>query len=363
MHPVDFLEELVATPSLSRHEHEFSEKLVARMQELGLVAHRDEVGNAIGSRGRGSKTLVLLGHMDTVGGGPEVHRKDGKLYGRGTVDAKGPLAVFVQALARIKMPDDWKVVVIGAVEEEVASSFGARHIVKAYHPEACVIGEPSGSRALTLGYKGYLKVEFERHQPTAHTAGPNPSACDHVFQFCENAFELCHTINGEETRFFHCVHGTIREMHTPHDEQEESARVKMTFRLPPQLSPAQLEARLREFSDPVGHMTTEGGLQAHLGERNSSLVGAFSRTFRNRGWRPRHKVKTGTSDMNVVGPVWRCPIAAYGPGDSSLDHTPDEHIRIEEYLESIDVLSETLEDFMGTHQSVKEKSEASSIEQ
>jgi len=40
----------------------------------------------------------------------------------------------------------------------------------------------------------------------------------------------------------------------------------------------------------------------------------------------------------VVGPVWNCPIVAYGPGNSSLDHTPNEHIEVEEYLRAIKVL-------------------------
>jgi N2-acetyl-L-lysine deacetylase (EC 3.5.1.-) len=46
--------------------------------------------------------------------------------------------------------------------------------------------------------------------------------------------------------------------------------------------------------------------------------------------------------MNVVGPIWRCPILAYGPGDSNLDHTPDEHILIDEYLRAIKVLEDAL---------------------
>ena len=48
--------------------------------------------------------------------------------------------------------------------------------------------------------------------------------------------------------------------------------------------------------------------------------------------------------MNVVGPIWQCPIVAYGPGDSSLDHTPDEHLVITEYLRAIDVLQCVLEE-------------------
>ena len=53
-------------------------------------------------------------------------------------------------------------------------------------------------------------------------------------------------------------------------------------------------------------------------------------------------LKTGTSDMNVVAPIWRCPIVAYGPGDSSLDHTPNEHLQLNEYWKAINVLEETL---------------------
>ena len=48
--------------------------------------------------------------------------------------------------------------------------------------------------------------------------------------------------------------------------------------------------------------------------------------------------------MNVVGPTWGANIVAYGPGDSRLDHTPQEHILIEEYLHAIDVLESVLRD-------------------
>jgi LysW-gamma-L-lysine carboxypeptidase len=55
-------------------------------------------------------------------------------------------------------------------------------------------------------------------------------------------------------------------------------------------------------------------------------------------------VKTGTADMNVVAPHWpQTPIVAYGPGDSSLDHTPHEHIDLTEYLRAIEVLTATLQ--------------------
>jgi LysW-gamma-L-lysine carboxypeptidase len=60
---------------------------------------------------------------------------------------------------------------------------------------------------------------------------------------------------------------------------------------------------------------------------------------------PGFVVKTGTSDMNVVGPIWQCPIVAYGPGDSALDHTPNEHLPLDEYWRAICVLEMMLENF------------------
>jgi LysW-gamma-L-lysine carboxypeptidase len=52
--------------------------------------------------------------------------------------------------------------------------------------------------------------------------------------------------------------------------------------------------------------------------------------------------KTGTGDMNILGRAMNLPIVTYGPGDSHLDHTIDEHIVINEYLDSIQVYKETL---------------------
>jgi [amino group carrier protein]-lysine/ornithine hydrolase len=60
--------------------------------------------------------------------------------------------------------------------------------------------------------------------------------------------------------------------------------------------------------------------------------------IRETGGTPRFKVKTGTADMNVVAPHWNVPMVAYGPGDSALDHTPNEHVEISEYEKAISVL-------------------------
>jgi LysW-gamma-L-lysine carboxypeptidase len=52
--------------------------------------------------------------------------------------------------------------------------------------------------------------------------------------------------------------------------------------------------------------------------------------------------------MNVVGPLWRCPILAYGPGDSALDHTPQEHILLDEYWKAVQVVAAVVRRWVGS---------------
>jgi LysW-gamma-L-lysine carboxypeptidase len=91
-----------------------------------------------------------------------------------------------------------------------------------------------------------------------------------------------------------------------------------------------------------GHVTFYAEETAFRADKNTDLARAFVAAIRRAGGEPAFKVKTGTSDMNVVGPVWHCPIVAYGPGDSNLDHTPNEHVSLAEYDRAIEVLTDVL---------------------
>jgi [amino group carrier protein]-lysine/ornithine hydrolase len=81
---------------------------------------------------------------------------------------------------------------------------------------------------------------------------------------------------------------------------------------------------------------------AFRADKNTPPARALVAAIRAHGGTAGYNVKTGTSDMNVVAPLWKCPIVAYGPGDSNLDHTPDEHVDVNEYLHAIDVLTDAL---------------------
>ena len=87
------------------------------------------------------------------------------------------------------LPREWAALpgltltVIGAVEEEAATSAGAYHAVEQYHPDFCVIGEPSGWSRVTLGYKGRLLVDYFLERAVSHTAGQERGACEEAVGF------------------------------------------------------------------------------------------------------------------------------------------------------------------------------------
>ena len=107
---------LVEHYSPSGSEEAAASWLVKHMSSLGFEASLDEVGNALGVMGTGNKQVILLGHIDTVPGEIPVQVENEILFGRGSVDAKGPLACFVDAVAQVGVLDGWQFVVIGAVD-------------------------------------------------------------------------------------------------------------------------------------------------------------------------------------------------------------------------------------------------------
>ena len=389
---VDLLTRLVAIPSFSHQESEASNYLVDAMRGFGFERSQvDAAGNAVGEIGAvgAGRTVVLLGHIDTVFGDIPVRvencREGPMLYGRGSVDAKGPLATFTAAAARLG--GDWarqhdiRLVVVGAVEEEAATSKGARFIRDRFNgkqepvPDYCLIGEPSGTTRITLAYMGRLLLEMKADQPMMHSAGPNPG-------IATSAVDLWNWVNGHAACFnreragtFDQMRPSLREIRSWTDENmRDLAWIKIGIRLPlnfdvnafladlwqwvcedevgrtpppepPSIEAADAEPQEIQFGDDELKLKFRlfGYEPAWRSSRNSALVRSFLAAIRDQtAERPRFVSKSGTSDMNVVGPAWQCPIAAYGPGDSNLDHTPNEHISLDEYWQAIQVLETAL---------------------
>jgi [amino group carrier protein]-lysine/ornithine hydrolase len=341
----DLLTALVRRYSPSHHERPAVDELVGWMKAHGFRAQVDEVGNAVGEIGPhdAPHTLMLLGHIDTFPVDLPVFERDGLLYGRGTVDAKGPLSAFAEAAAGAAIPAGWRVIVVGAVEEEAATSKGARHVRESYAPDWCIIGEPSGASRVTLGYKGRIVFEYTLTRPMAHTARPEPSVAALGAAFWGRIEAWCAAQNAGIDSPFEQVWAHLRGINTTTDHLTETARLSVSMRLPPRLGPDDVLEAVRGLADEGGEFATYGHERAVQSDRTSPLVRAMLAGIRAQGDKPGFVLKTGTADMNVVAEKWNIPIVAYGPGDSNLDHTPDEHISLAEYQQAVRVLTHVIE--------------------
>ncbi|MGQ9682408.1 MAG: [LysW]-lysine hydrolase [Anaerolineae bacterium] len=339
---VELLHRMVSIPSVSGSEQELAGFLVRAMRERGFTAAVDEAGNAIGELGDGPQEILLLGHMDTVPGAIPVQIHAGALYGRGAVDAKGPLAAFIAAVTRVGPLPGKRLVVAGAVEEEAASSKGARHLLQTRRPAVVVIGEPSGWERITIAYKGRLLVEYRLEQPLAHTAGPEEGVCERAAGFWEALRAHAGAYNQGRERRYERLDISLRGMRSGGDGLTEWAELTIAYRIPPALALPEVRTAVESLAHPEATVHYRGEEMPYQAAKNTRLVAALLSGIRAVGGRPAFSFKTGTSDMNVVGPVWNCPIAAYGPGDSSLDHTPEERIDLAEYELAIRVLVEAL---------------------
>jgi len=336
--------ELVKHYSSSGEETSAVNYLIARMKDLGFTkAYKDEVGNAIGVMGEGGKQIVLLGHIDTVPGEIETRIEDDIFYGRGSVDAKGPLSTFVDAVASLgHARSDWQIVVIGAIDEE-RESVGARHIVDKYRPDFAIIGEPSRWDRITLGYKGSAQAKVTARREMAHSARADETTSEAAFAVWGRVRAWADEFNADKKRAFEQILVSLRGLSSGDDGFETWASLLIGARLPVDIPPDAWYSKLEELAVPENMEQSGFSIPAYRAERNTPLVRAFLKGIRATGGKPGFVVKTGTADVNIVAPVWGCPAVVYGPGDSNLDHTPNEHISLEEYGKAVDVLSEVLQ--------------------
>ncbi|WP_175424108.1 [LysW]-lysine hydrolase [Haladaptatus sp. W1] len=333
----DLLVELVETHSVSGEEADCAERLAAFLEAEGRDVWIDDVGN-VRAPGNG---VLLTSHIDTVPGDVPVELDDGILHGRGSVDAKGPLAAM--AVAAVETGASF----VGVVGEET-NSRGARYLVSDVdEPEFVVNGEPSGWDALTLGYRGYLTGTYSVTVDSVHTSRPEPNAIQYATEWLtrvESAFDTAASDADESST---ATSVTVKPVEfdgglTP-DGFATEATVEIQFRIPSSTTAEEIRS-VAEAELDVGELSWNTPIPPTLSSPRTELGRAFRVAIREEGGDPSLLRKTGTSDANLYAEAWDCPVVTYGPGDSSLDHTPEEHIELVEFDRSISVLTDVCED-------------------
>lgn len=125
----------------------------------------------------GGRTLLLCGHIDTVGveGMDEPHRprREGdRLYGRGSYDMKAGLAAALVAARDAADAGLRGDVVVACVADEEHASLGVREALGHVRADAAIVTEPT-ELEVVIAHKGFVWAEVTVEGVAAHGSRPH----------------------------------------------------------------------------------------------------------------------------------------------------------------------------------------------
>lgn len=348
--PVEITAAIVDVPSESGDEKALADAVeqALRTQAPHLQVVRD--GDAVLARtnlGRPSR-IVLAGHLDTVPVNDNLpltrsgSGADQVLHGLGTVDMKGGVAVFLALAGGVASPRHDVTFVFYDCEEIEAARNGLGRIERTLpdwlRGDLAVVGEPSNA-VIEAGCQGTIRVELRRTGQRAHTArawmGVNAiHALSDPLRRLEAYEPRVVDIDGltyREGLQAVRVSGGVAGNVVPDD-----AMLTVNFRFAPDRSVEQAIAHVREVFDDADLVVTDasGGALPGLSEPATAelVAAAGGQPMAKLGW-------TDVARFAALG----MPAVNFGPGDSTLAHTRQEHVRAAE----ITRVHEVLRSFLG----------------
>jgi succinyl-diaminopimelate desuccinylase len=318
--------------SVSGNERELADAVEASLSALPhLTVARD--GDTVVARtnlGR-SERVVLAGHLDTVPvAGNLPTRRDGDvLWGRGTVDMKGGVAVMLRLAAHVPEPERDVTYVFYDNEEVEADKNGLGRIARA-HPDwlegdFAVLMEPT-SAVVEGGCNGTMRVAVTLHGTAAHSArwwmGSNAihaagDVLDRLRAYTPAEVDVDGLVYREGLSAVGITGGIAGNV------IPDRCVVTVNYRFAPHQSEADAEAHLREVFAGFDVEVTDGAPGARPGLTHpavASFVGAV-------GGQPRAKEGwTDVARFTALG----LPAVNYGPGDPLLAHHDEERVDVAE---------------------------------
>ena len=382
---LDLTAELVAIPSVSHNEQQICDFVEAELQKLPWL-EVERIGDNLVARtnlGR-SERLILGGHLDTVppsdtDGDVGLRRDGDTLWGTGTSDMKGALAVFL-ALAREFSETSIDVSYIFYAREEVARKYSGLLELQATRPDllggdAAILGEPTDG-VVEAGCQGSLRASVKVTGRRAHTArawmGENAvhglAALLSALENYQPRKPVIDSCEFHESMQAVSVSGGIAGNVVP-----DFAEVVISHRFAPDRSTAEAEQHLLDFVAEAFAVAARNDGSSISSEFSIEIIDAAPACppsldhplLQSLIEAVGISVKFATSELEASGeleansaasPVraklgWTdaaffselgIPATNFGPGDPLLAHAPDEHISAQKLQECYATLATVL---------------------
>jgi acetylornithine deacetylase/succinyl-diaminopimelate desuccinylase family protein len=309
--------------------------------------------NVVGRlRGTGGPVLAFNTHMDTVPEGNGWSQDpfggqiiEGQLYGRGSVDAKGPLAAFLAAIealvsAEIRLRGD---LLMTTVVDEETSSSGARKLVPSIQADMAIVGEPT-SLQVAIAHRGSLRPIVVVTGRTAHSSRPEQgiNAIYQSMPVIEAFRRYAETLKARSHQLCGSPSAAVTKMAAGIAENVIPGQCVMT--LDRRMIPGEVESdvleEVRQLLEEVKRarpdidvvvermLPTTGG-PSELDRNHPLVTMALQASAEARGRSASLVGLSGACDMTHFI-AHGIPCVVVGPGDGAQAHQPDEHIDIHE---------------------------------
>jgi len=328
---------------------------------------KPEAANAIAAIGQGAPVIMLHAHIDTVPiAGDEAKKwtvdpyaatvKDGRLYGKGSVDDKAPLAAMMATVLHAAAHRDrlhGTLVLVAAAEEEVGGQLGTRWMAEAGHLPECdfiVVGEQTHNRVATA-HKGVLRATVRTTGRAAHATNPDRginaiTAMARVVLALEAYHrELAgrvHPMVGVPT----CNVGIIQGGSTA-NAVPDTCVVQLDRRMIPGENPVEVQAELARVVQSIDVHPARVSIGEFLVSNwfSSTVESDLARAFLDCvarqiddspgpvGYLP------GSDAKHLVG-LTRGEMVIFGPGSYEVAHAYDEYVDLAEFEATTDILKD-----------------------
>jgi succinyl-diaminopimelate desuccinylase len=339
-------------------ERETSRLVAGHLNELGareldVVKTGDRRASVVARFGApGGRVLAWNGHTDVVSAGDEAQWttppftpavRDGRLWGRGAVDMKGPVACLLHALTVIERAGlqlEGEVAISVAADEETGGSLGTGYLAQQGvfdGIDAGICGEPSSLNAVVAA-RGRLWLELTLIGTSAHASQPELGA-NAVYA----AARVLETLNVMELGSTHPLLGratltpTMIEGGSSPNSVPDRCMMTIDRRLLPSDDAAQVTSQIQAVLEQA---RIQEGIEYNIVQRalfepteidpeSEIVLTVQDATELAIGRRAEATGMSGSTDARfLIGAG--VPTVIFGPGDASEAHVIDESIAIED---------------------------------
>jgi succinyl-diaminopimelate desuccinylase len=330
---------------------------------------KPEAQSVVATLGDGSRPVIFLhAHLDTVPVAEDERQhwtedpyepviKDGKLYGKGSVDDKAPLAAMLQAFCYVaSLPDRLgTLVLVAASEEEVGGRLGTKWLVDEGHLLAAdfiVVGEQTHNR-IALAHKGVMRASITTRGLSVHATSPDRgvnaiTAMAKIMIALEQYHQRLRTRRHPLVGHPSCNVGVIAGGSTA-NTVPDFCTIHLDRRMIPKEDPETVKQELREVvaSVDIGEASAEVHSFLYSSWFESELTTPYARAFQDRlhesfgspqevvGYLPG-------SDAKHLMALKRGDMIVFGPGSYEVAHAYDEYVELAELEQCEAILSNFL---------------------